>query len=399
MYEKRKTIRNPQLNAIVLNSDIGETEKQFQWERFQAKFASETNLKLIETTNPLEADFAFIATGGAEHLYLSQRNIMPSAICAPRGTNAFAALNEIRGFMQNQSVQLLCAHDIGSLHDFAVIARSKRYLDTSELSLFGAPAPWLVASIPNRLTFEKHFKTRINFMSWEDLNWPSTPINPFLENIWLNTSFNHLEISDLSRACQLSSAMLEWAQTHLPDAIAVGCFPLLSKHVSACLAVSDLLDAGYIAACENDICSAMAMLIADYLGLATIPPWMANLVDYNQNEITIQHCTIGKSGLKTICLMTHFESGANAAVAGTLHLNAPVTIFRFNDTFSKAFIAEGKIIQSGPNPDGCRTSATIALPNTMTQPLGNHHILIQGHHADILAGYCQMMNIHAILNV
>lgn len=231
---------------------------------------------------------------------------------------------------------------------------------------------------------------------WKELNWPDFTIQPELEKVWKSLPAQNVASDDFMRACKLSSAMIEWAKTHSVDAISVGCFPLLNQKVSACLAVSDLLDAGYIAACENDVCSTMAMLTADCLDLALTPPWMANLVDYKANRITLQHCTIAKTGLQSIKLMTHFESSANAAIGGTLYTSSPVTVFRYNDTFTKAFIATGKITHSGPNEEGCRTSATIELDENMPAPLGNHHILIQGHHAKILNGFCEMMNIQTV---
>ena len=94
--------------------------------------------------------------------------------------------------------------------------------------------------------------------------------------------------------------------------------------------------------------------------------------------------------------LTHFESDANVAVAGTFPPKMPVTIFRFNETFDKACIAEGTLIKSGPNTLGCRTSATIQLNAPLSEPLGNHHILISGHVGYLLREFCQMMNIIVI---
>ena len=386
-----------EIKVIVLQSAIGDAERKIQWDAFKARFDKETSFLLKETSNPSEADFVFLSTGGVEQFYAMHAQEMPRAIYAPRMTNAFAAMNEIRGYLAKHKEHAFCYDDSRlKLEEFVRIARAFQQIQRAKIASFGDPAPWLIASFPTEKEFQSKFRTTMTHVAWEELDWPSQVPIPSLVDHWRELKAISVDHGDFSRACQLSSSMIEWAKKHGVDGITVGCFPLLAQHVSACLAVSDLLEAGYAAACENDICSVMAMLIAQKLGLCSQPPWMANLVDIQGDKVTLQHCTIARSCLESCQLMTHFESDANVAVAGTFPPKMPVTIFRFNETFDKACIAEGTLIESGPNTLGCRTSATIQLNAPLSEPLGNHHILISGHVGYLLREFCQMMNIIVI---
>ena len=390
MFERRVP-KDLSIHVYVLSSVIGADEKRVQWNRFVKFFTDQTQIELKEAEEPDAADFVFLATGGVEHLYISEFERMPRALYAPKGTNAFAAMNEIIGYLGNQGKSVLYYDEKQySLQEFSQIARAKRLIDESKICLFGTPAPWLVASTPTREALQSHFRTTLEFVDWDILKWSEEKPLQYIEGIWTALSTSYVTKRDLYRACQLSSAMIKWSQTSHPDAISVGCFPLLEEHVSACLAVSDLFEEGIVAACENDICSAMAMLMVDYLMLSDRPPWMANLVDIDGTDITLQHCTVARSCIIKAEVLTHFESSANCAIGGSFQVNTPVTIFRLNDTFDRAFIAEGRIIKSGSNYYGCRTSATIRLNEPMTTPLGNHHILIAGRCARALRIFCKL---------
>ena len=387
------SVSSNEIAVIVLQSAIGDEERKLQWQLFTSRFAKVSDFVLRETTHPEDADFVFLATGGVEQCYASQYQSMPRAIYAPRLTNAFAAMNEIRGFLAKKGDNAFCFDESRvSLSEFVRIAHASRRIHQAKIAMYGAPAPWLIASFPSRDQFQAKFRTTIRYAAWEDLKWEQFP-DVDLDKSWFALQSNGVNHDDLVRACSLSGALIRNTKQFGDDAVTVGCFPLLAQHVSACLAVSDLLNAGYAAACENDICSVMGMLIAQYLGLCAQPPWMANLVDIQNDKITLQHCTIARAGLLDCMLMTHFESGANVGVAGTFKRSVPVTVFRFSEDFGKATIVEGEIVESGPNVSGCRTSATIQLKSPFPVPLGNHHILVVGHVAHILREFCRMMNI------
>jgi L-fucose isomerase-like protein len=82
-------------------------------------------------------------------------------------------------------------------------------------------------------------------------------------------------------------------------------------------------------------------------------------------------------------------SGLGVGIQGTLPEGA-VTLLRIGGTaMDKIWLAEGEVLQAGDVEDLCRTQAEVRLTHGKVQdllyaPLGNHLILVKGHHADRL---------------
>ena len=68
----------------------------------------------------------------------------------------------------------------------------------------------------------------------------------------------------------------------------------------------------------------------------------------------------------------------------------PVTIFKVSGDLQRHFIAEGYLLRNQAKPDLCRTQQVIKLSDKhqtsyfLNHPIGNHHIIIPGHHKEIL---------------
>jgi L-fucose isomerase-like protein len=88
-------------------------------------------------------------------------------------------------------------------------------------------------------------------------------------------------------------------------------------------------------------------------------------------------------------LDTHFESGIGVGIRGYMK-TGPVTIFKVSGDLQRCFVAEGELVRNEAKPDLCRTQQVIRLNDAaqaayfLTQPIGNHHIVVPGHHAETL---------------
>ena len=86
---------------------------------------------------------------------------------------------------------------------------------------------------------------------------------------------------------------------------------------------------------------------------------------------------------------THFESGIGVGIRGYMK-EGPVTIFKVAGDMSRHFIAEGTLVRNQAKPDLCRTQQVIELDDKgqtryfLTQPIGNHHIIVPGHLKELL---------------
>jgi L-fucose isomerase-like protein len=88
-------------------------------------------------------------------------------------------------------------------------------------------------------------------------------------------------------------------------------------------------------------------------------------------------------------LDTHFESGIGVGIRGYM-APGPVTIFKMAGDMSRTFIAEGELLTTTHRENLCRTQQLIRLSDPaqaryfLTEPIGNHHVIIPGHVADVL---------------
>ncbi|MFN3346761.1 MAG: hypothetical protein ACK42E_03000, partial [Candidatus Bipolaricaulaceae bacterium] len=128
------------------------------------------------------------------------------------------------------------------------------------------------------------------------------------------------------------------------------------------------------------------------------PGFLANPVeaDLRRERLLLAHCTVPFSLVESFELRTHFESGLGLAVAGRIS-PGPYTLLRFGGkALEKAFIVEGSVLSEHPGrEDLCRTQVWFKMPKgaiekLLREPLGNHHVLLSGHHRPLLSLFHQV---------
>jgi L-fucose isomerase-like protein len=86
---------------------------------------------------------------------------------------------------------------------------------------------------------------------------------------------------------------------------------------------------------------------------------------------------------------THFESGIGVGIRGYMK-EGKVTVFKVSGDLSRSFIAEGTLVRNQSEPDLCRTQQLIRLSDKsqasyfLTNPIGNHHIIVPGTYKSLL---------------
>jgi L-fucose isomerase-like protein len=113
-------------------------------------------------------------------------------------------------------------------------------------------------------------------------------------------------------------------------------------------------------------------------------------------EILFAHCTIPLNMVERYELDTHFESGIGVAIRGYMK-TGDVTIFKVSGDLSRHFIAEGQLVRNETKSNLCRTQQVIQLDNPtlissyfLTNPIGNHHIIMPGHQRQVLEEMLKM---------
>jgi L-fucose isomerase-like protein len=256
-----------------------------------------------------------------------------------------------------------------------------RTLRNYTIGLLGAPSDWLVASSPEPRTVRESWGPRV----------VRVDIDEVLAGY--EHSSHHLTTDAVSAATLVHPVLMDLVRRHHLDALTIRCFDLVQRFgTSGCLALAALNDAGVMAGCEGDLPSLIGMIWTKLLLGET--PWMANpaQVGLDSEEILLAHCTIAPSLTTGYEITTHFESGQGAALAGALPAG-PVTLVRLGGRdLRRYWVVEGESVPTVPREGLCRTQLTVRLrrqyiEELLTTPLGNHIVLVRGHHRDRLLGW------------
>ncbi len=271
--------------------------------------------------------------------------------------------------------------------DIVALQRLRRV----RLGLVGKPSEWLVASVPDRVGVRERW----------GIDLVDVDIAPVIADhqaapraggpVAVKFSRRRPEPSDeLEKASALHPALLTAIDDAQVDAVTVRCFDFLGDlATSGCVALAELNDTGTVAGCEGDIAGAVAMLIARHL--LDQASWIANpsVIDRAAGRLVLAHCTVAPSLVEDLELHTHFESGIGIGLRGTF-APGPVTLLRIGGRELEGhWFADGEILAAGDAPDLCRTQVTLdvdpeRLELLLTAPLGNHIVMVRGHHRDRL---------------
>jgi L-fucose isomerase-like protein len=361
----------------------------------------------IENRAPL---VFFVATGGTEqeilHLLEKRKQTVkqePVFLLTHPGNNALPAAMEVLARLQQDGERgrILFFHGPKDESGVQELARAiddlevLRDLREAKIGFIGGPSDWLVASSPDPLTVSDVWGPAVVPIEWVDLREaiqgvPQAAVEPCTESL-VSSACDILEPTrlDLENAVRGYLGLKHLVSKHQLDAVTLRCFDLiLDSSITGCFALAQLNDVGIIAACEGDLVSTVGMLWA--YKLLDQNPWMANPVrlDKEDNTLWMAHCTVPRSVVEDYRLRSHFESGLGVALQGRLRFDA-VTLIRIGgQSMNRLWLADGEILQAGDAEDLCRTQVKVRLSSKVSvlellhAPLGNHLVLIHGHHAE-----------------
>ncbi len=195
---------------------------------------------------------------------------------------------------------------------------------------------------------------------------------------------------DIGKSVGVYRALRRLVQEERLDALTLRCFDLvLDEKTTGCFALSRLNDEGVIAGCEGDIPAALALLWVKRL--TGLTGWMANpaRLDAPAGRLLLAHCTVPGSIVGKYTIRSHFESSLGVGIAGEFE-RGPVTLVRIGgEELDRLWVAEGEIVATSSADGLCRTQMeckvpTEALESMLRDPLGNHVVVVQGHHGQAL---------------
>ncbi len=310
-------------------------------------------------------DLIYIRTGGTEGIFkpllpqLQQQSKRPFYLLTSGKSNSLAASMEILSYLNQQGITGEIIHGSTAYihHRIKVLeqvgeARSK--MKGCRLGLIGEPSDWLISSRFDRTIVKERLGIELVYIPMKEL----------------------LEMPNVKKIYEALKALVEKYQ-------------LQTIRDTGCMALAQLNAEGIVAGCEGDVPAMLSMKIIQ--ALTGVSGFQANpaTIDPEKGEMLFAHCTIPLNMVERYELDTHFESGIGVGIRGYMK-EGPVTIFKVAGDLSRYFIAEGTLVRNQAKPDLCRTQQVIELDDKgqtryfLTQPIGNHHIIVPGHLKELL---------------
>lgn len=323
----------------------------------------------------------YVRTGGTEGIFkrllpeLMAKSPRPFYLLTSGKSNSLAASMEILSYLRQHDIRGEIIH--GST---AYIAQRIRLLETveqacrqlqgSRLGIIGQPSDWLISSHADKEIVRKRLGIEL----------VDIPMQTLIEKVG-----NKCE-DVMPGALRIYDALKDIVDNYSLQGFTLRCFDLLSAvRNTGCLALAKLNSEGYVAGCEGDVPAMLSMMmVRSLLGISGFQANPAS-IDPDTGEMLFAHCTIPLDMVEDYEFDTHFESGIGVGIRGYMK-EGPVTIFKLAGDFSRYFVAEGTLVRNQAKPDLCRTQQVVQLSDKsqtayfLTNPIGNHHIILPGHH-------------------
>jgi len=380
----------------------GKQEMERLEQRIIADIAAAGDLTLEEVSFPSGEGIAaiLVLTGGVEREVLKVASQMPSPIIliAHPGQNSLPAALEILARIRQDGgageILFGTPGEIAAgLKREVCINSAWETLRFSRVGIIGDPSEWLVASDVDRAFLKGQMGVDLVNVSIDELVEQSTAHKPSRSAVGKftksATSVKEPGKADLSGSVAIYEGLRAIVDKYRLSACTVRCFDLVERlNNTGCYALSRLNDEQIIAGCEGDMQAMFSMYLGSLLsGGAT---FMANIasIDTAERNLIIAHCTCPLSLSTGFVIRSHFESSIGVGIAAKIP-PGPCTLFRLGgDRLNRLFVREGTITGSLAREDLCRTQVTLSIDGSLEplllSPLGNHHVLIPGHHRDTI---------------
>lgn len=353
-------------------------------------------------------DLIYVRTGGAEGIFsellpeLRAKSRRPIYLLTSGKSNSLAASMEILSYLRQHDIAGEIIHGSaayvkGRIEQLAKVAEARQLMQGKRLGIVGQPSDWLISSHADRDAVAARLGLTLEDVDMQELldeiadsEAPAgtalegeAPAGPIREAV--------------PGAVAIYHALKHIAERRGLSGLTLRCFDLLtSVHNTGCIALARLNSEGITSSCEGDVPTLLSMVIAQ--ALTGVSGFQANpsRIDPELGRILFAHCTIPFNLVERYELDTHFESGIGVGIRGYMP-NGPVTILKVSGDAGRHFVAEGQLLRSEGNPGLCRTQQIIQLDNAadaryfLTNPIGNHHVIIPGHHRELIEAFFQSL--------
>lgn len=348
-----------------------------------------------------DLELIYVRTGGTESLFKNElprmlrQSKQPFLLLTTGKSNSLAASMEILSYLRQKGLRGEILHGStdyikNRITTMQQVGKAMRTLNGCRLGVIGEPSDWLIASKAKYRTIEEKLGIEILHIDMDELLMLINRMPADIESDLIAKAPNDAVRQSLAGAERIYEALKLIVEGYDLQGFTLRCFDLLTAvKNTGCVALSKFNAQGIVAGCEGDIPALLSMMIAQ--AITGKSGFQANPARINPEtgELLFAHCTIPFNMVEDYELDTHFESGIGVGIRGFMK-PGPVTVFKASGGLDRHFAEEGMLIENQGNPDLCRTQQIIQLKDKeaakyfLTNPIGNHHIIIQGHYKAVL---------------
>lgn len=365
------------------------------------------NYKDIDKLSNDDFKIIFIATGGVERLVIQHFESLPrpAVILADGMQNSLAAALEVSSWLRNRGMKSEILHGeltsiIKRVHILYNNFQAQRSLFGVRIGVIGTPSSWLVASNVDYLLAKRRWGV-------EYIDIPLERVYKVYDRITDNEvgascaavasqalACREGTPEDMLKAMRLYRAIKRVCKEEKLSAVTLSCFKMIERTgTTGCQALAMLNDEGILAGCEGDLQSIFTLLAAK--ALTGKVGFMANpsMINTRTNELILAHCTIGLKQTEKYIIRNHFETESGIGIQGLLPTGDVTIVKCGGECLDEYYLSTGTLTENTNFINMCRTQVRIKM-NTpaeyfLKNPLGNHHILIQGNYEVLLNEFLQ----------
>lgn len=358
----------------------------------------------FSTYGQSDLDLIFVRTGGTEGIFkpllpqIRRSSRQPIYLLTSGKSNSLAASMEILSYLRGKGISGEIIHGSTSfiasrIKELESIGAARRSLDGLRLGVVGAPSDWLISSQADYDAVKSKLGIELVDIPMNELlsEIAATPVDEQAARLSLGTQLLDAAPKVQSAApgaYRIYDSLRKVMTRHNLGGFTIRCFDLLTTlRNTGCFALAKINSLGYLAGCEGDVPALLSMAIGK--AVTGVSGFQANpsSIDPQTGEVIFAHCTIPFNMVTRYTYDTHFESGIGIGVRGHMR-EGDVTVFKVSGDLSRFFVAEGKLVRNQSDPNLCRTQVVLHLEDTsyfLSNPIGNHHIILPGHVASGLA--------------
>ena len=311
----------------------------------------------------------FIGSGGVEDKVIQNFSSFsyPITILTDGLNNSLAAACEVSACFGYKDMKVRIIHGNVSemveqvlIHHCAFAA--KRSLRGKRIGVIGTPAPWLVAS---------HVDYLLASQRW-GVTYVDIPIEEVFKRFYTITD------DEIGMQASIFANRAKACQDATPD---------------------DLLRAMRLYKAVKDICAEQkldAVTLSSNQCINQLPAFMGNpsFIDRKRNELILAHCSVPTKMVDEFIIRDHFETGRGIGLQGLMH-EGDITLFKCGgECLDEYYVSEGYLVENTNLISACRTQFRLKMNKPidyfLNNPIGNHHVLIQGRHAAALQEFMQL---------